>query len=65
MDVSFSTHSVHQTLIKVYQCSLTKQPTEGSTWDWVILQLHYDLRPSGTYTEYGSYLSNKIYMYIL
>ena len=31
------THSVHRTLIKVYQYSLIKQPTRGSIWDWVIL----------------------------
>jgi len=33
MGVSFSTHSVHRTLIKVYQCSLVKPQTRGSTWD--------------------------------
>jgi hypothetical protein len=32
MGVSFSTHSVHRTLIKVFQCSLIKQPTQGSIW---------------------------------
>ena len=45
MGLSFSTHSVHRILIKVYQCSLIKQTTRGSTWDLVILN-HYDLRPS-------------------
>jgi len=33
MAVSFSTHSVRRILIKVYQCSIIKQPTRGSTWD--------------------------------
>jgi len=42
-----------------------KQPTGGSTWDWVISKFHYDLHPSGTQTEYRLHLSNKIYMYIL
>jgi len=37
MGVSFSPHSVHRTLIKVYQSSLIKQPTRRSTWDQVIL----------------------------
>jgi len=49
----------------VYQGSIIKQPTQGSTWDKVISKLHYDLRPSGTQTEYGLHLSRKIYMYIV
>jgi hypothetical protein len=42
-----------------------KQQTRGSTWDLVIPKLRYDLRPSGTLTEYKLHLSNKISMYIL
>jgi len=60
MSVSFSTHSVYRTLIKVYQYSIIKQLTRGSAWDLVIPKFHYDLRPSGTQTEYRLHLSNKI-----
>jgi hypothetical protein len=65
MSDKFSTHSVRRTLIKVYQCSIRKQPTRRNTWDLVILKFHNDLRPSGTVTEYRLHLSTKIYMYIL
>jgi hypothetical protein len=63
MGVNLSTHSVHRTLIKVYQCSLIKQQTRGSTWHYVISKLHYDLRPSGTQAEYRLHLSRKILVY--
>jgi hypothetical protein len=65
MSFQFSTHSVRLTLIKVYQCSIIKQSTRGSTWDLVIRKFHYDLRPGGTLAEYRLHLSNKISMYIL
>ena len=58
-------YSVHRTLIKVYQCSIIKQPTPGSTWDLVIPKFHYDLRPSEIKTEYRLHFSTKIYTYIL
>jgi hypothetical protein len=65
MSTRFYTHSVRRTAIKVYRCSIIKQPTRGNTWDLVIPKFHYDLRPSGTLTEYRLHLSTKIYMYIL
>jgi len=34
--LSFPTHSVHRTSIKVFQRSIIKQPTRGRTWDQVI-----------------------------
>jgi len=36
-----------------------------NTWDEVVLKFHYDLRSSGTQTEYRLHRSTKIYMYIL
>jgi hypothetical protein len=64
MGVSFSAHYVRQTLIKVYQSSVIKQSTGGSTWDLVVPKFRYDLRPSGTLTEYRLHLSNKIHVYV-
>jgi hypothetical protein len=64
MGIKFSTHSVRRTVIKLSN-SVIKQSTRGSTWDLVMPEFHYDLRRSGTLTEYRLHLSNKIYTYIL
>ena len=64
MSVRFSAHFVHRILIKVIK-AIIKQSTRGSTWDYVIPKFHYDLRSSGTQTEYRLHFSKKIYMYIL
>jgi hypothetical protein len=48
MDVSFSTHSLHRTVIKVYQCSLINQPIRGSTWDLAILNFTTIYVPANT-----------------
>jgi hypothetical protein len=65
MGVSFSTHSVHRTLIKFYQCSLIKQPTRGSTWNYVVLKFTATYVPAEQrQTRVTSFCKN-VYVYSL
>jgi len=50
-------HSMSQFSSKFTNTLTIKQPTQGSTWDWIIPKLHHSLRPSWTQTEYGLHLS--------